>query len=75
MTHEPGSKQSSNFVYSTTVPIEGIYSSETSADLQQTRRLYIQGDRTLHNNRCENFKYYFKWSYCEFDSRSRGQTS
>jgi hypothetical protein len=31
-----------------------ICSSETSVDFIRTRQLYIPGNRTLHNHRCEN---------------------
>jgi hypothetical protein len=33
-----------------------IFSSETPIDFQRTTRSYIFGDRTLRNNRCENYK-------------------
>jgi hypothetical protein len=38
--------------------MEATGSSETSADIQRTTRRYIPEDRTLHNDRCENFKSY-----------------
>jgi hypothetical protein len=43
-------------VYSSTLKMEAIYSSETSVDSQRTEGRYIPEDRTLHNYRCENLK-------------------
>jgi hypothetical protein len=41
-----------------TVEMEAMCSSEMSADFQRTTQCYISGDRTLHNHRCENLKFY-----------------
>jgi hypothetical protein len=38
--------------YSSTLKMEGIYTSETSFDFQRTTRRYILEDRNLHNDRC-----------------------
>jgi hypothetical protein len=48
---EAGSKHSSALK-------KKICSSETSVDFQQTTRFYISDDRTLHNHRRENLKFY-----------------
>jgi hypothetical protein len=53
--------------YSSTLNIEAICSSETSADFQRTARHYIPEDSTLHNHCCENPKSYkveeLSWEY------------
>jgi hypothetical protein len=38
--------------------METMSSSETSVDYQRTTRRYAPEDRTLHNHRCENIKFY-----------------
>jgi hypothetical protein len=48
--------------------MEAICSFETSVDIQRTARRYIPEDSTLHNDRCENLKFYelqifYSWSY------------
>jgi hypothetical protein len=43
---------------SSTLKIEAICSSETSAESQRTTRRHIPEDGTLHNHRCENLKSY-----------------
>jgi hypothetical protein len=43
---------------SSTLKIEAICSSETSADFQQTIWPYIPEDLTLHNFQCENLRSY-----------------
>jgi hypothetical protein len=43
-------------VYSLALKIEAIYSCEMLADFQQTARLYILEDITLHNHNCENLR-------------------
>jgi hypothetical protein len=43
-------------VYSATLMLEAIRSSETSVDFNRITRPYIADDRTLHNQRCENLK-------------------
>jgi hypothetical protein len=41
---------------------------ETSVDFQHTTRRYIPEDRTLHNQRCENFKCYTGRSLSESEN-------
>jgi hypothetical protein len=48
----------SSWAYSSTMKMEAVRSSETSADTQRTTRSYIPEDSTLHNHRCENLKSY-----------------
>jgi hypothetical protein len=43
-------------IISSTLKMEAIYSSETSAATQETTRRHIPEDNTLHNHRCENLK-------------------
>jgi hypothetical protein len=43
-------------VYSSTLKMEAIFSSETSLDFQRTTRLYIPVDRTLNNHLCEDLR-------------------
>jgi hypothetical protein len=50
-------------VYSSTLKMEALFSSETSIDIERTTRRYIPEDSTLHNHRCENLKSY-KYNYC-----------
>jgi hypothetical protein len=38
--------------------MEAICFFESSVDIQRTTQRYIAEDRTLHNHRCENLKYY-----------------
>jgi hypothetical protein len=40
--------------------MKAIYYAETSVDFERTTRRYIAQDRTLHNHRCENLKFYVK---------------
>jgi hypothetical protein len=40
--------------------MEAICSSETSVDIQLTKRRYIPEYGTLHNHRCDNLKSYNK---------------
>jgi hypothetical protein len=40
-----------------------MFLSETSVASQQTTRLHIPEDDTLHNHRCENLKSYIQQSY------------
>jgi hypothetical protein len=44
--------------YSSTLKMEAMCSSETSADFQRTTRRYIPEDSTLYNHHCENLKSY-----------------
>jgi hypothetical protein len=44
-------------VYSSTLKMVAICSSETSVDFQRTKRRYVSDDRTLHNHCCENFNF------------------
>jgi hypothetical protein len=46
-------------VYSSTLKMEAIFSSETSVGFQRTTWLYIPESSTLHNHSCENLKLYF----------------
>jgi hypothetical protein len=46
------------FSYSSTLKVEAIYSSETSADFQRSTQRYIPEDSTFHNHRSENLKSY-----------------
>jgi hypothetical protein len=55
---KPSSKQSSCSVYSSTVNMEKICSSETSDEFHGTRRRHIPEDSTFHTHRRENFKSY-----------------
>jgi hypothetical protein len=48
--------------YSSILKIEAIFSSETSADIQRTTRLYIPENSTLHDHRCENLKFYINYT-------------
>jgi hypothetical protein len=43
---------------SSTLKMEVICSTETSAETQRTTRRHIPEDDTLHNHRCENLKSY-----------------
>jgi hypothetical protein len=43
-------------VYFQTLKMQATCSSETSADIQRTKRCYIAKERALHNHRCENLK-------------------
>jgi hypothetical protein len=45
-------------LFSSTLNMETICSSETSVDTQWTTRRYIPEVVTLHNHRCENLKSY-----------------
>jgi hypothetical protein len=45
--------------FSSTLRMEAICSSETSAEYQRTTRHYISEDRTLHNHRCENLRFHW----------------
>jgi hypothetical protein len=45
-------------VYSSTLKMEAICSSETSVGFQRTTRRYIPEDNTLSNHRCESLKSY-----------------
>jgi hypothetical protein len=45
-------------MFSSTLKMEAICSSETSVSSQQTTRRHIPEDDTLHNHRCENLKSY-----------------
>jgi hypothetical protein len=49
-------------MFSSTLKMEAIYSSETSVPSQQSTRRHIPEDDTLHNHRCENLKSYITWS-------------
>jgi hypothetical protein len=49
---------------SSTLKVEGTFSSGTSADFQLTGRRYKPEDRNLHNHRCENLKSYDIRIYC-----------
>jgi hypothetical protein len=44
--------------YSSTLKMEAVCSSETSADFQRTTLNHIPVDKILHNHRCENLKSY-----------------
>jgi hypothetical protein len=44
--------------YSSTLKMEAIFSSETSAETRRTTRRHIPEDDSLHNHRCENLKSY-----------------
>jgi hypothetical protein len=44
--------------YSSTLEMEVMSSSQTSADFQWAKWHYISEDRTLHNHGCENLKSY-----------------
>jgi hypothetical protein len=46
-------------VYPSALKLEATCSSETSVDFQGTTGRYISEYRTLHNNRCDNLKFYF----------------
>jgi hypothetical protein len=46
--------------YSPTMKIVVICSAETSVEFQHTTWLYIPEDKILHNQRCENLKFYKK---------------
>jgi hypothetical protein len=48
--------------YPSNLKMEATCSSQTSVDFQRTTRRYIPEDRTLHNHRCENLKYYSLWT-------------
>jgi hypothetical protein len=43
-------------VYSSTLKMEAIYSSDTSVEFQRTTSRFIPEGSTLHNHRCENLK-------------------
>jgi hypothetical protein len=44
--------------FSKTLKMEAIYSSEMFFDFHRAAQCYILEDRTFHNHRSENFKYY-----------------
>jgi hypothetical protein len=46
--------------YSSTPKMEVVWSSETSADFQQTTWRYISEDGTFYEHRCENLKPYIQ---------------
>jgi hypothetical protein len=46
------------FAYYSNLKMEAAHSSENSIDFQRTKRYYIPEDRTVHNHRCENLKFY-----------------
>jgi hypothetical protein len=48
------------FAYSSILKMDFTGSSDTSVELQGTKRCYIPEDRTLHNHRCENLKSYIR---------------
>jgi hypothetical protein len=54
----PAFKLVSCSVYSSTMKMEAIRSSETLVDFQRTTQRYIPGDSNFHNYRCENLKSY-----------------
>jgi hypothetical protein len=45
-------------VYSSTLKMEAIFSSETSLNFQRNIQRYIPEGSTLHNHRCENLRSY-----------------
>jgi hypothetical protein len=48
-------------MFSSTLKMEAIRSSETSVASQQTTRRYIPEDDTPHNHCCENLKSYIRY--------------
>jgi hypothetical protein len=52
-----------------TLKMEAICSSETSADTKRTTRRHIPEDDTLNNHRCETLKSYESISDCREQSR------
>jgi hypothetical protein len=56
---------------SSTLKMEETHSSETSMYFQQTTRRYIPEDRTRHNHRCENLKFYKDIVTCQRIARQR----
>jgi hypothetical protein len=54
------------FVYSRTLKMEAICSSEMSLVLQRTTRRYIPEDRILLNQRCENLKSYISFVFIAY---------
>jgi hypothetical protein len=50
-------------LFSSTLKMEAICSSETSFATQQTTRRHFPEDNTLHNHRCEDLKSYIFFSF------------
>jgi hypothetical protein len=50
--------------YSSTLKMEGTYSSKTPVAFQQNTRRHIVEERSLHDHRCENLQSYKRWECC-----------
>jgi hypothetical protein len=62
-------------VYSSTMKMEAICSSDTSVDCHLTTRCYTAGDRIDRNHRCEKLKFYTgNWGFCCSVVLTRGRT-
>jgi hypothetical protein len=54
-----GNQSSAYSLYSSTLKIEAVCSSETSVDFKRTTRPYIPEERTVHNHGYENHRFYY----------------